>query len=206
MTVPAIILAAGVSRRLGQPKQLVRIAGETLLARTIRVVRDSGAHPILIVLGAHRDAIQAAVDLSEARVVVNPTWEQGIATSIHVGIGAAQELVPDATAMLLLVCDQPKLTAEHLRALIAIHERAAEPTIVASAYAGIAGIPAIFPASQFSRLFSLQGDAGARYLLRNPDCALIAVPFIGGEIDLDTPSDLAALDAIGEDSQSEKDG
>jgi molybdenum cofactor cytidylyltransferase len=205
MTVPAIILAAGVSRRLGQPKQLVRIAGEALLARTIRAVRDSGAYPILVVLGAHRDAIQAAVDFSEARVVVNPRWEQGIATSIHVGIGAAQEQVPDAAAVLILVCDQPKLTAEHLHALILIQQKVVEPTIVASAYAGIAGIPAIFPANQFPRLLALQGDAGARYLLRNPDCALIPVTFTGGEIDLDTPSDLAALDAIGEDSQSEED-
>jgi len=193
MSIPAILLAAGASRRLGRPKQLVRVAGETLLERTLRVVRESGAGPTLAVLCAHRDAIQTAIDLAAVRVVVNPEWEQGIATSIRVGLRAAQEQVSDATGILMLVCDQPKLNAEHLRILIAVHERAVEPSIVASLYAGIAGIPAIFPASQFSRLLGLQGDAGARYLLRDPGCPLISVPFEGGEVDLDTPYDLAAL-------------
>jgi CTP:molybdopterin cytidylyltransferase MocA len=192
-TMPAIILAAGASRRLGQPKQLIRIAGETLLDRTLRMVCDSGAGPALVVLGAHQDTIQSIVDLAKARSIINPNWEQGIATSIHVGIHAAQEL--DATAALLLVCDQPRLTAEHLRELMVAHEKATGPTIVASAYAGILGIPAIFPASQFPHLLALQGDAGARHLLRNPNCALISVPFTGGEIDLDTLSDLAKLEA-----------
>jgi molybdenum cofactor cytidylyltransferase len=199
MSIPAVILAAGASRRLGQPKQLVRIAGETLLDRTIREVRESGAQPILVVLGAHRDAIQATVDLSGLHLVFNSNWEQGIASSIHMGIGAVQELVADATAVLMLVCDQPKLTAEHLRALIAIHENATELAIVASAYAGITGIPAIFPASQFQRLLALQGDAGAKYLLRNPGCPLISVIFQGGEVDVDLPSDLAGLTGL-EDS------
>jgi molybdenum cofactor cytidylyltransferase len=196
MTMPAIILAAGASRRLGQPKQLVRIAGETLLDRTIRMVRDSGAGPALVVLGAHQDAIQSIVDLAEVRSIINPNWEQGIATSIHAGISAAQEL--GAAAVLLLVCDQPRLTAEHLRGLIAAHDKAPPPTIAASAYAGISGIPAIFPASQFPHLLALQGDAGARHLLQNPDCAMLSVSFTGGEIDLDTLSDLANLEATNE--------
>jgi len=72
MSIPAILLAAGASRRLGRPKQLVRVAGETLLERTLRVVRESGAGPTLAVLGAHRDAIQTAIDLAAVRVVVNP--------------------------------------------------------------------------------------------------------------------------------------
>jgi molybdenum cofactor cytidylyltransferase len=190
MGVPAIILAAGASRRLGQPKQLVRVLGEALLARTIRVVDKSASTPILVVLGAHRESILADIDLSNAHPVINPNWEQGIATSIHAGIDALQQLHPDATAVLLLVCDQPNLTAEHLRLLIETHTLACEPTIVASQYAGIAGIPAIFPLSQFAHLMALQGDTGARHLLRNPDCPMLRVSFEGGEVDIDTPFDL----------------
>jgi molybdenum cofactor cytidylyltransferase len=190
MAVPAIILAAGASRRLGQPKQLVRIAGETLLAHTIRVVREAGAEPIFVVLGAHYENISSAVDLSHTHPVVNANWEQGIASSIHAGIRALQQLDPDASAALFLVCDQPRLTARHLRSLIEAHERVDVPTIVASHYAGIAGIPAIFPASQFTHLMALKGDAGARHLLRNPDCPMVTAPFYGGEVDIDTPSDL----------------
>jgi len=192
MPVPAIILAAGGSRRLGQPKQLVRIAGETLLARAIRVVRASAFDPIFVVLGAHHENIRAAVDLSHVRVVMNPDWEQGIATSIHAGIRELLELDPHAAAALLLVCDQPRLTTEHLRTLIKAYEHAGEPGIVASRYGGAAGIPAIFPKSQFSKLLALQGDEGARHLLRNPENSVVEVEFSDGEIDIDTPSNLAA--------------
>jgi CTP:molybdopterin cytidylyltransferase MocA len=190
MTMAAIILAAGASRRLGQPKQLVRIAGETLLARTIRIACESALDPILVVLGAHHEHIAVNVDLSVAHPVVNPNWEQGIATSIQTGVHALLQFHPRATAAMLLVCDQPRLVVEHLRTLVAAYEQSGESSIVASEYAGIAGIPTIFPASQFASLQSLQGDTGARYLLRDPHCAMITKEFDGGEIDIDLPSDL----------------
>ncbi len=189
--MPAIILAAGASRRLGQPKQLARIGDETLLGRTIRVVMESGAGPVFVVLGAHREAIACEVDLTGVHAVFNPNWEQGIASSIRAGIVALQQKLPDATAALLLVCDQPRLTAEHLRELTAALDAGAELAIVASAYAGIAGIPAIFPASEFEALLDLRGDEGARRLMRNPRCSLVTLSFDGGEVDVDTLADLA---------------
>jgi molybdenum cofactor cytidylyltransferase len=191
MSLPAIILAAGASRRLGQPKQLALVLGEMLLARTIRVVRESGAEPVIVVLGAHRESIMSGVDFSRVQVVTNHDWEQGIASSIHAGIRSLQQSGAKLAAVLLLVCDQPKLSMEHLRRLIAAHQEASEPTIVASEYAGIAGIPAIFPGSQFGKLLVLQGDAGAKYILRKPDCPMVRIDFEGGEVDIDTPEDLA---------------
>lgn len=191
MPVPAIILAAGASRRLGRPKQLVRIGGETLLARTARVVAEAGAGPVVAVLGAHRESVLDGVDLGRVHVVANPGWESGIASSIVAGVEAVQRLRPEAEALMILVCDQPKLNAEHLQSLIGKYREAMEPSIVASRYAGIAGIPAIFPVSQFSRLLALEGDAGARFLLREPECPMILVDFAGGEDDIDTPEDLA---------------
>ncbi len=190
MPLPAIILAAGASRRLGQPKQLAFIAGETLLARTVRVVRESRAEPVIVVLGAHQASIVSEIDLGRVQVVTNPDWEQGIASSIHAGIQAVQQSCAKAAAVLLLVCDQPRLSAGHLQRLIGAHLEAAEPTIVASRYGGIAGIPAIFPVSQFGKLLMLRGDAGARYILRKPDCPMVAMDFEGGEVDIDTPEDL----------------
>jgi len=190
MPVPAIILAAGASRRLGQPKQLVQVAGETLLARTIRMVGEAEADPVFVVLGAHHEVIAANVDLSHVHPVCNPHWEQGIASSIQAGMNAMQQFDPEAEAVLLLVCDQPRLSAAHLRSLIEAYEQSVGSTIVASEYAGIAGIPAIFPASQFARLMALKGDAGARFLLRDPALPRVALSLEGGEIDVDTPSDL----------------
>jgi molybdenum cofactor cytidylyltransferase len=191
MPVPTIILAAGASRRLGHPKQLVRVAGETLLERTIRVVREGSADPVLVVLGANRESIAEVLDLSAVQVIANPDWEQGIASSIRTGMESLLRLEPKPVATMILVCDQPRLTAAHLKRLIARFEQAEEPSIVSSRYAGIAGIPAIFPASQFARLLALKGDTGARFLLRTPQCPMIALDFEGGEVDIDTPEDLA---------------
>jgi molybdenum cofactor cytidylyltransferase len=191
MTVSAIILAAGASRRLGQPKQLVRIAGETLLARTLRAAREAICEPILVVLGAREEEIAAKVDLDHVNVVANPDWGQGIASTIRAGIRALLDLDPDASAAMLLVCDQPRITADHLRRLIEAHEQTGEARIVASRYAGATGIPAIFPASQFRKLLALEGDTGARYLVRNTECTVVEVEFSGGDLDIDTPFDLA---------------
>jgi CTP:molybdopterin cytidylyltransferase MocA len=191
MPIPAIILAAGASRRLGQPKQLVRVAGETLLARTVRVAIEAGADPVLAVLGANRESIAEELDSSGVHVVANDGWESGIAGSVRAGVEALQRQWPDAEAVMILVCDQPRLSAGHLHSLIASYRGATEPAIVASRYGGIAGIPAIFPARQFPRLRALEGDAGARFLLRNPECPLVLVDFAGGEEDIDTPEDLS---------------
>ena len=193
MPVPAIILAAGASRRLGQPKQLVRVAGEALLARTVRVVLEAGAEPVLVVLGANRESIAACVDLDRVQVVTNVVWEQGIASSIVAGVESLQRLRPDADAAMILVCDQHQLGVGHLQLLIAGYREAAGPAVVASRYAGIAGIPAIFPASHFPRLLALEGDVGARFLLRDPQSPMILVDFAGGEKDIDTPEDLSLV-------------
>jgi molybdenum cofactor cytidylyltransferase len=93
-----------------------------------------------------------------------------------------------------MTCDQPRLTAVHLRALLGVFDAQAEPSVVASAYAGAVGIPAAFPRSIFPRLRQLQGDQGARSLLVNPPCPMIAVKFAGGEVDIDEPADLARLE------------
>ena len=193
MAIPAIILAAGGSQRLGRPKQLVSVGKETLLGRTIRVLKDSGADPVLVVLGSHRDEIIHSVDLTSVEPIFNLEWEQGIASSINAGLVALRERLADVAAVMLLVCDQPRLTTEHLQRLITAFEFRAESTIVASAYAGIAGIPAIFPASEFAVLLELRGDEGARRLLRAPRCSVMTVSFEGGDVDIDTPADLAKI-------------
>ena len=193
MPVPVIILAAGASRRLGQPKQLALIAGETLLARTIRVVSESASDPILVVVGAHRESILSTLDLNIVQPVMNRDWEQGIASSIRAGVQTLLQHCPGAAAVLLVVCDQPRLTREHLRTLVEAYEQSGQAAIAASHYAGNPGIPAIFPSSQFANLLALRGDVGARCLLRDQSCPMIAVDFDGGEIDIDTPSNLAAL-------------
>ena len=193
MSVAAIILAAGASRRLGQPKQLLGLDGETLLARAIRLAAEAGASPVIAVLGAHFNAIGASIASMQVIVVFNEQWEQGIAGSIHAGLDAVNSNAPDSAGVLLLTCDQPRLTAAHLLALLDRFSLSGAKAIVASRYAGSPGVPAVFPRSVFPDLRSLEGDRGARSLLANPPCPLVAVEFTGGEIDIDSPEDMAYL-------------
>lgn len=192
-SVAAIILAAGASRRLGQPKQLLMHGGETLLARVVRLAKDAGAAPILIILGANSQLIRKTVAMTDAILVSNEEWEKGIATSIHAGINALGATASNVDGALILTCDQPRLTTAHLRTLIDRFCAQDKPTIVASAYAGVLGIPAAFPRMAFANLLALKGDKGARSLLADPPCPLIAVAFTGGEVDIDQPEDLAQL-------------
>jgi molybdenum cofactor cytidylyltransferase len=193
-SVTAIVLAAGASRRLGQPKQLLMHGGETLLARSIRLACEAGAGPVVVVLGAQHEKIRAAVSLESVKLVINENWEQGIASSIHAGVNALDGIGSTVSGALILSCDQPRLTETHQRAQIDAFIPQTKPCIVASAYAGVRGIPAVFPRFAFRYLLALRGDGGARALLAEPPCALIAVQFAGGEVDIDQPADLAELE------------
>ena len=194
MSVAAIVLAAGASRRLGQPKQLVMLKGERLLEHALRVSKEAGATPVVVVLGAHQDAIRAAVRFEDAIVLVNEDWEKGLATSIHSGLRAVDDMDAKIAGVLLLSCDQPRLTADHLRSMIAQFEGEFAPTIIASAYGEVKGVPAIFPRKAFPELRALDGDRGARGVILHPPCAVITLPFEGGEVDIDLPRDIAKLE------------
>jgi molybdenum cofactor cytidylyltransferase len=193
IALPAIVLAAGASRRLGRPKQLLMHGGETLIERAIRLANEAGAMPIITVLGAHHEIIRAAIAHSDINYIINREWEQGIASSIHAGIAELDAVAQDAPGVLILSCDQPRLTVEHLRGLMDAFSAQTETAIVASSYAGAHGVPAVFPRSVFPELLALRGDKGARALLIHPPCPLIALPFEGGQVDIDLPGDLAEL-------------
>jgi len=173
----AIVLAAGASRRMGQPKQLALLAGETLLTRTLRICREAKLEPIIVVLGANAEPVTRSVDLSSATVVINESWEEGMASSIRAGV---ESLSPEATGCVIVTCDMPALNVEHLRQLSACN------TVTASTYAGRRGVPAYFPTASFAELRQLHGDTGARVLLE----AAPVLELFGGELDIDTPDDL----------------
>ena len=178
--IAAIILAAGASTRLGTPKQLALLAGETLLERSIRTASDAGLAPIIVVLPPRRPDLLPRSPHAPCLFVENGAAAEGMASSIRAGITAAQAVFVDGTV--ILACDQPAVTAAHLRRL------ASSPLqITASRYAGRTGVPACFPGSTFSQLLDLHGDQGARDLLR--DAPALDLP--DGDLDVDTPAELA---------------
>jgi CTP:molybdopterin cytidylyltransferase MocA len=174
--VAAVVLAAGASSRLGQPKQLVRLAGETLLERAVRVAGKAGCGPVVVVLGASAEKIQAECSLGDARIVVNKDWAEGMGSSIRAGVGALEGV----KGCVVMTCDMPTVTAGHLRRLMGSN------SVTASAYAGRRGVPAYFPSAVFSNLMELRGDSGAKGLLQEAAC----VDLVNGELDVDTVGDL----------------
>ena len=193
MTVAAIILAAGGSSRLGRPKQLLEYHGETLLNRAIRLAHEAGASPVIAVLGGEYRTIRASVLDHTSIPVCNDRWRQGIASSIQEGVRALGVCAPDAAGVLLMGCDQLRLTAEHLRALIDTFMASEAKAIVASAYASAHGVPAVFPRATFADLRALRGDKGARSIIEGVRCPVVDVEFAGGEVDIDLPEDIAQL-------------
>jgi len=194
MKLPAIVLAGGASSRLGRPKQLLELNGETLLARTIRMAREAGSDPVLVVLGAYAHEISASVSMADAIAVINPEWQEGIASSVRAGLRVLLSCVADAPGAAFLLCDQPRLSSAHVHDLIDSFHQSSDAAAVASTYGGTRGIPAIFPRALFPRLLAIEGDKGARSILADPHCAIAEVPFAGGEIDIDSSDDLDYLE------------
>ena len=179
--IAAVVLAAGASTRLGEPKQLAVLAGETLLQRAVRTAREAGCAPVVVVLGAAYVEILARSGLGDAVPAINAEWTEGMASSIRLGVRTLGLVAKDAEGAVLMTCDQPAVTAKHLGLLMMKQE------VKASRYAGRNGVPAYFPKKYFKRLMELTGDAGARDLLAGARSEELA----GGELDVDTVEDLA---------------
>jgi len=183
MSIAAVVLAAGASTRLGRPKQTLQINQESLVERAIRIAHDAGFSPVIAIL-RDNDLIET-VQKQGAIALLNRKSYEGMASSIRCGVAAALQL--KASGVVVMTCDQPGLTADHLRSLTAD-----EAVITASRYAGRTGVPAYFPAASFEALLALQGDKGARELLRGARSILNEAL----DLDIDTEEDFRKAQAL----------
>jgi molybdenum cofactor cytidylyltransferase len=179
-----IILAAGASTRLGRPKQLLPWQGVTLLQHAVKTALTVTTQPV-VVTGANGEHLAAALDPGQVKLVFNPNWQQGIASSIRCGLQALLNRTPEPDQVIFMVCDQPFVTPELLLDLINEQQKSRKP-IVASAYAGTLGIPALFDKSLFPQLLDLQGDTGARKIIQQYVGEVAFVTFEKGAYDIDT--------------------
>jgi molybdenum cofactor cytidylyltransferase len=186
-----IILAAGESSRLGRPKQNLLFNGQTLLQSALYAAQQSNCEPVLVVLGANADQIALSVD---ANILYNKDWSEGIASSIRMAIGELEKY-PAVTSVILMLCDQPFVSASILNALISKQTETGK-LIIACTYNGTTGVPALFDCSLFAELRLLQGQEGAKKLLKAYAGYIATVPFEQGNIDVDTPEDYEKLRKI----------
>lgn len=182
-----VILAAGASRRLGSAKQLVSIGGEPLLRRQCRCALDARVGPVLVVLGCDADDHRRAIADLPVDVRVNEEWREGIAATLRHAVSVA---IARRAALLVLPCDQYRVTPDDLRALRAIWHLSPSAACV-SRWDDYTGPPAILPLEYYEDVSRLRGDAGARALLYDPRRAPpVEVPNPRAMYDLDIPDDM----------------
>ena len=190
--IGTIIIAAGESRRLKQPKQLVSWRGEPLIRRSAKEALNAGLGPVAVVLGAVDAPCRQALGAMNAEIIHYPGWSGGMGGSIAAGMRAfaGREL----QAIIVMLCDQPLVTHQTLDRLEAEWHRSG-CRIVASRYGANAGPPALFSADCFERLAALQGESGAKAIIRNdPSVSYIDCP--EGAFDVDTLEDLRHLENV----------
>ena len=192
LKIGGIMLAAGGSSRLGQPKQFLQFEGKTLLRRAAEALVESNCAPVIAVLGAEKEKAERQLDDLPVSICWNPEWRTGMSSSIRVGLKDLLLIDPDLDAVLITLCDQPFVNAGTVGL---ITDRFAETNkrMIAARYGGVAGVPALFSREMFDALSELSGDKGARDLLRDPNASIETVEIREAAIDIDTHDDLGRL-------------
>jgi molybdenum cofactor cytidylyltransferase len=190
ITVGLILLAAGASHRLGQPKQLLQFNGKSLLRHAAETAAASECKPVMVVLGSHADRLREEVSGLDVQVVENAAWENGVGTSIRAGVHAMQNQNVDAAVMML--CDQPFITTEMINRLIHLHVET-KKAIVASAYNNTLGVPVLFGRSVFADILALNDWDGAKSIIMQYATETLPVDTPAAGFDVDTPDDYDRL-------------
>jgi molybdenum cofactor cytidylyltransferase len=192
--VSAIVLAAGMSQRMGTPKQLLRIEGKPILERTLTAVRESAISEIVLVLGFAADAVEKQVSTQGLKVVRNETYQQGMGTSLRAGLAAVD---PESSAALIVLGDQPFVRPTTLNHLIECH-RSSKAQIVIPLYMGFRGNPVLLDRAVFPEIAQLSGDVGCRAIFGNHTEGIhkLAVDDPGILLDIDSLEDIQKLDQV----------
>lgn len=187
--VGVIVLAAGASERMGQPKQLLRLGGRSLLRRAVDTALASVCRPVVVTIGAHRDLVEAELTSLPVVVAHNPEWSQGMSSSLRVGVAALLRAAAGVEGAVITLGDQPLVRAADIDRLVDTRHDTRKD-IVASAYAGVRGVPMFIAAAMFDDVAALQGQGGAKHLIARYPARVAVVQLEAAAVDLDTPADV----------------
>ena len=190
--VGVVVLAAGSSSRLGQPKQLIKYKGKPLLQNILDHSQVLSFASKVLILGAHAEEIKKKINTGEFKVFINEQWEEGIASSIRKGVRSSMEINPDLENILFLLSDQPFVTSALMQELLDTHKKEGK-TITGCRYEKTMGVPAIFNRQMFQELCHLNGDRGAKVLIKKYPGKVATVSFDLGSVDVDEPDDYTKL-------------
>ena len=189
-----LLLAAGRSERMGQPKQLMDWNGRPLLRHSAEQALASGCSPVVVVLGHEAGRIRECLTGLPVETVENPSWQEGMGTSIRTGV---RELAArGCPSVILALADQPLISAETYSRIIEQHQRTGR-LVVASSYAGTVGVPVLFVRELFPELLQLEPNQGCKgvILIHRDEAELIPCP--EAESDVDTPADYERISERG---------
>jgi molybdenum cofactor cytidylyltransferase len=186
-----IILAAGSSSRLGQPKQLLEFNGKTLIEIAVEAAQNSLAQSCVLVLGAIGNLISEKVGHLKIDQVINENWENGMASSMQIGLKYLMEK-SDPDQVILMLSDQPFVDSNILNYLIE-NKLNSDSEIIACSYDGTYGVPVLFTKRYFPELLSLTGNDGAKKLVMAHQDDFHTIDFPKGAFDIDTMEDYQRL-------------
>ncbi len=192
--ISVIILAAGSSSRLGQSKQLVMIDGVPLLLKSTLASLDAKYLHVVVVLGANAAEHKKMIAHLPVEILTNTEWENGMGSSLKKGLRYVLKSKPATRAIVVMVCDQPLLTQEHLAALRHAYTKT-NSQIVASRYGGMKGVPALFDYRLFPSLMEIDDSQGAKVVIEAHSETVHTIDWEDGHLDIDTPEDLNLLNS-----------
>ena len=191
--IAIVILAAGASKRMGKPKQLLKWGEGTLICHSIKIASEVNPKNIYIVLGAHFEFIKNNIETSNVTILNNIHWEKGLGTSIACAVEHLQNSKSNVDGVLITLCDQPLITSDFLKLLVSKFQ-SGKNQIIATSYGNEKpGVPALFDKIYFNELMALSDDQGAKAILKKYENQVVSVLPPEKNVDLDTKEDYTNL-------------
>lgn len=191
-SIGIIVLAAGASSRMKQPKQLLKFAGKSLLRRAVEIAVNSVYEPVAVVLGANFELLQNEIKDLPVQVFYNENFQNGIGASIKTGLSGLLKIKPNLSAAVIMLSDQPFITARKINEF-AERSKKSRAKIIAAEYDKDVGVPALFAKELFAELLKLDGDRGAKFIIKNYSDSLEKIALPEAAFDVDTPDDYEKL-------------